>query len=90
MLEFADEVGQRHTTAGEVKTSIASLDELSIHGQSPSVYRTRGELAARLLTERRGSSDIPRKQFEQGPAQATMVSIAETGQFGWIGSTYFQ
>jgi hypothetical protein len=33
MLEFADEVGQRHTTPGEVKTPIAALDELSIHGQ---------------------------------------------------------
>jgi hypothetical protein len=31
MLEFADEVGQRHTTSGQVKASIAALDERSIH-----------------------------------------------------------
>src|SRR5438132_64007 len=33
MLEFADDVSQRHTTPDEVKTSIPALDELSIHGQ---------------------------------------------------------
>ncbi|SPE37855.1 hypothetical protein SBA3_2720016 [Candidatus Sulfopaludibacter sp. SbA3] len=28
MLEFADDVSQRHTTPDEVKTSIPALDEL--------------------------------------------------------------
>jgi hypothetical protein len=33
MLEFADDVGPRHRTPGEVKITIPAPDELSIHVQ---------------------------------------------------------
>jgi hypothetical protein len=58
MLELADDVSQRHTTADEVKTSVAALDELSLHGQptfSPSnAGRTRCRSSAAVPTSEKG------------------------------------
>ena len=56
MLEFADDVGQRHTTPGEVKTTIPALDELSIHVQPTFTLSYGRQARCGLVTERRGGS----------------------------------
>jgi hypothetical protein len=93
MLEFADDVSQRHTTPDEVKTSIPALDELSIHGQPTFslsyARRTRCRSSAAVPTRENGSLNRVQLrhvssralQDNKKPGSATQTRDAEGSAF---------